>query len=106
MNAVEEQLKTLNQEAASLNADTKAAKDEWVHASARNAPQSNALEKIYHNLIEEEQRLDTRRTNLEAKLPRAGERTCCQPAAVVSGYSFNFACAQSQALCGDAPWHE
>ena len=80
----DKQLEQRNREITELNAEVKAAQYDWLNATD---PQRKAdLRHVYTYLKEKEERLDSRRAELEAKLPSAGERTLLHP------------CQQHQAL--------
>ena len=77
MGTAAKQLEQLNEEIAALNPEVKAAKKDWL--SATDPRQEAKLEKVYEDLKKKEERLDSRRAELEAKLPGAGERTPLLP---------------------------
>ena len=80
----DKQLEQLNREIADLNPTVEAAEKNWLDATD---PQQKAdLWQVYAYRKEKEERLDSRRAQLEAKLPSTGEHTLLHP------------CQQHQAL--------
>ena len=77
----DKQLEQLNKEIADLNARVDAAKKDWL--SATDPQWSAALERVYETTYkdakDEKERLDSRRAELEAKLPSAGAHTALLP---------------------------
>ena len=72
MDPVKERLEQLDEEAAALAAEVK---DAWKVYKRANNPDDK---QHYEDLKEKGKRLDTRRAELETKLPGAGERTPLQ----------------------------
>ncbi|KAK9908945.1 hypothetical protein WJX75_005039 [Coccomyxa subellipsoidea] len=73
MDLLKEQLEQLRNENAALAPDVKAARAAWL--SNTDPQQEPKLEKVYQDLSEKDKQLNSRRAELEAKLPSAGERS-------------------------------
>ena len=73
----DKQLEQLNREIADLNAKVDAAKKDWMRARdpQEKADLKRVYERTYEDAKDEKARLDSRRAQLEAKLPSIGERT-------------------------------
>jgi chromosome segregation ATPase len=73
LDLLKEQLEQLRNENAALAPDVKAARAAWL--SNTDPQQEPKLEKVYQDLSEKDKQLNSRRAELEAKLPSAGERS-------------------------------
>ena len=75
------QLEQLNMEIADLNAKVDAAKEDWMRARdpQEKADLKGVYDRTYEDAKDEKARLDSRRSQLEAKLPSIGERTLLLP---------------------------
>ena len=84
----DKQLEQLNREIADLNATVKAAENKWQSATdpQLRSELKGVYQTVYKDAKDEKERLDSRRAQLEAKLPSTGERTLLHP------------CQQQQAL--------
>ena len=71
MRSVERRLETLDSEIGDLTAKIEVAQEDWL--TAQNAQEKANLEKVYEDLKEDKQLLNTRRARLEDKLPSSGE---------------------------------
>ena len=69
----DKQLEQLNGEIAHLTTKVEAAEEDWL--SATDPQQKADLWHVYAYRKKEKERLDSRRAELEAKLPSAGEHT-------------------------------
>ena len=73
MGTAAQRLEKLDNETAALATEVKNAKNKWL--SATDPQQEAKLQKVYEDLTKEREQLDSRRKELEATLPGAGERS-------------------------------
>lgn len=76
MDLLKEQLEQLRNENAALAPAVKAARAAWL--SNTDLQQEPKLRKVYQDLSEKDKQLNSRRADLEAKLPSAGQRSLLQ----------------------------